>query len=241
MKLESDLGAVPRGGDSCRFVVWAPAISQVEVHSPERISKRDGVDMATARETSPPASSSFFAQNHDQVENPLKGDLLSALVSFEGLKLAAAVVLLSSFIPLLFMGEECEESSQFPYFVSHSDAALIEAVRRGRREESAWLREADEPPDPLEEATRRSANLDHGLRHREKHGILYGLYKELIKLRNETRGCAGLSKDRMEVVCLEGRAPWLFGAGTTRSRSRPSFILAISPCPSTFPCQRDVG
>ena len=66
-------------------------------------------------------------------------DRLSALVSFEGLKLAAAVVLLSPFIPLLFMGEEYGETAPFPYFVSHSDPDLIEAIRRGRREEFAHL------------------------------------------------------------------------------------------------------
>jgi maltooligosyltrehalose trehalohydrolase len=80
------------------------------------------------------------AQNHDQVGNRLKGDRLSALVSFEGLKLAAAVVLLSPFIPLLFMGEEYGETAPFPYFVSHSDPDLIEVVRRGRRAEFAMCR-----------------------------------------------------------------------------------------------------
>ncbi|MHB8067051.1 MAG: malto-oligosyltrehalose trehalohydrolase [Desulfobaccales bacterium] len=143
------------------------------------------------------------AQNHDQVGNRLKGDRLSALVSFEGLKLAAAVVLLSPFIPLLFMGEEYGETAPFPYFVSHSDPDLIEVVRRGRREEFAYLQGADEPPDPQEEATRQSASLDHSLRHQGKHRLLYKLYQELIKLRNETRAGAGLSKDRLEVVCLE--------------------------------------
>ena len=47
-----------------------------------------------------------FSQNHDQVGNRMRGDRLSALVSFESLKLAAGVVILSPFIPLFFMGEE---------------------------------------------------------------------------------------------------------------------------------------
>lgn len=141
-----------------------------------------------------------FAQNHDQVGNRRR---LSALISFEGLKLAAAVVLLSPFIPLLFMGEEYGETAPFPYFVSHSDPDLIEVVRRGRREEFAFCQWPEEPPDPQEEATRQSASLDHSLRHQGQHRLLYALYKELIKLRNETRGWAGLSKDRLEVVCLE--------------------------------------
>lgn len=144
-----------------------------------------------------------FSQNHDQVGNRPKGDRLSALVSFEGLKLEAAVVLLSPFMPLLFMGEEYGETAPFPYFVSHSDANLREAVRRGRRQEFAYLQGPDGPPDPQEEATRQSAVLDHNLRHQGKHRILYEWYKELIKLRSEIRAFAGLSKDRMEVVCLE--------------------------------------
>ena len=143
------------------------------------------------------------AQNHDQVGNRLKGDRLSALVSFEGLKLAAAVVLLSPFIPLLFMGEEYGETAPFPYFVSHSDPELIEVVRRGRRAEFACLQCLDEPPDPQAEATRQSATLDHSLRHQGKQRSLYELYKELLKLRNETRAGAGLSKDSLEVLCLE--------------------------------------
>ncbi len=113
------------------------------------------------------------------------------------------MVLLSPFIPLLFMGEEYGETAQFPYFVSHSDPDLIEAVRRGRREEFAYLQGSDEPLDPQEEATWQSASLDHSLRHQGKHRILHELYKELIKLRSDIRAFAGLSKDRMEVVCLE--------------------------------------
>ena len=70
-----------------------------------------------------------FAQNHDQVGNRLRGDRLSHLVSLEALKLAAGVILLSPFIPLLFMGEEYGEIAPFEYFVSHSDPGLIEAVR----------------------------------------------------------------------------------------------------------------
>ena len=144
-----------------------------------------------------------FAQNHDQAGNRPKGDRLSALVSFESLKLAAAAVLLSPFIPLLFMGEEYGETAPFPYFISHSDPDLREAVRRGRLHEFAYLQGSEEPPDPQEEATWQSAHLNHSLRDQGSHRILYEWHKELIKLRSEIRAFAGLSKDRMEVLCLE--------------------------------------
>jgi maltooligosyltrehalose trehalohydrolase len=76
-------------------------------------------------------------QNHDQVGNRARGERLSSLFDWESLKLAAGLVLLSPHIPLLFMGEEYNETAPFLYFVSHGDPALIEAVRRGRREEFA--------------------------------------------------------------------------------------------------------
>jgi maltooligosyltrehalose trehalohydrolase len=55
-----------------------------------------------------------FSQNHDQVGNRMQGERLSELVPFEALKLAAGTVLLSPFIPLLFMGEEYGEMSRLP-------------------------------------------------------------------------------------------------------------------------------
>jgi maltooligosyltrehalose trehalohydrolase len=96
-----------------------------------------------------------FAQNHDQVGNRMRGERLSQLVCRERMKLAAGVVFLSPFIPLLFMGEEYGETAPFPYFISHSDADLVEAVRRGRREEFAAFGWSQEPPDPQIPMTRR--------------------------------------------------------------------------------------
>src|SRR4029078_5219302 len=80
------------------------------------------------------------AQNHDQVGNRVRGDRLSQVVDFESTKLAAAATLLSPYVPLLFMGEEYGETAPFQYFVSHGDPTLIDAVRKGRREEVADLR-----------------------------------------------------------------------------------------------------
>ena len=107
-----------------------------------------------------------FCQNHDQVGNCAMGARLTQLVTMEGLKLAAGTVLLSPFIPLLFMGEEYGETSPFPYFVSHSDQSLVEAVRKGRREEFKAFEWPGEPPDPQAESTFMSAKVDHSLEER---------------------------------------------------------------------------
>lgn len=140
-----------------------------------------------------------FAQNHDQVGNRAQGERLSKLISFEGLKLAAGTVLLSPFIPLLFMGEEYAETAPFLYFVSHSDPALAEAVRKGRQREFAAFDRA-RPPDPQDEATYNRSRLNHHQRDGGHHRLISEFYKELIRLRTETPALAQLSKDNLEVL-----------------------------------------
>ncbi|MDR3553591.1 MAG: malto-oligosyltrehalose trehalohydrolase, partial [Syntrophobacteraceae bacterium] len=100
------------------------------------------------------------SQNHDQVGNRMLGERLSTLISFEAQKLAAAVVLLSPFLPLLFMGEEYGEQAPFLYFVDHTDPELREAVRKGRREEFNGFIWQGEPPDPASMETFLKSRLD---------------------------------------------------------------------------------
>lgn len=126
-----------------------------------------------------------YAQNHDQIGNRMLGDRLSSSLTFEQLKLTAAAVLLSPFTPLLFMGEEYCEVAPFPYFVSHTEPQLVEAVRRGRAEEFEAFAWAGEPPDPQAETTFRSAVLDWNLRDTGKHAVLLALHRELLRLRTE--------------------------------------------------------
>jgi maltooligosyltrehalose trehalohydrolase len=144
-----------------------------------------------------------FAQNHDQVGNRLRGDRLSHLVSLEALKLAAGVILLSPFIPLLFMGEEYGEIAPFEYFVSHSDPGLIEAVRGGRREEFAAFRWQSVPSDPQDEATFLRAKVNHELHRHGDHRVLLELHRELIRLRREIPAFRALSKAHLDVHGME--------------------------------------
>ncbi|HYS52380.1 MAG TPA: malto-oligosyltrehalose trehalohydrolase [Thermoanaerobaculia bacterium] len=121
-----------------------------------------------------------FAQNHDQVGNRMHGERLSTLVSPEKLRLAAAVVVLSPFLPMLFMGEEYGETAPFQYFTSHSDPGLIEAVRRGRREEFEDFEWVGEAPDPHDHETFRRSKLNW-----REDGPLRDLYRDLLRLRRE--------------------------------------------------------
>jgi maltooligosyltrehalose trehalohydrolase len=133
------------------------------------------------------AASKFVVctQNHDQVGNRASGERLTALVDFESLKLAGGINLLSPFVPLLFMGEEYGETAPFQYFTSHGDPALVEAVRRGRREEFAAFGWEQNVPDPQDEQTYLRSHLNHSLRDGSKQQMLLRFYQELIRIRRE--------------------------------------------------------
>jgi len=143
------------------------------------------------------------SQNHDQVGNRMLGERLGQLVNFEHLKLAASVVLLSPYIPLLFMGEEYGETAPFYYFISHFDPGLVAAVQHGRREEFAAFQGQGEPPDPQAEGTFWRSKLDHTLRDQEPHQTLLAFTHELIRLRTGLAALAAMDKETMEIVGYE--------------------------------------
>ncbi|MFH1062751.1 MAG: malto-oligosyltrehalose trehalohydrolase [Candidatus Omnitrophota bacterium] len=124
-----------------------------------------------------------FSQNHDQIGNRVKGERLSALVSFEALKVAAGTVLLSANIPLLFMGEEYGENAPFLYFMSFHDKQLIEAIRAGRKKEFASFNWQGEPDDPYAEETFLKSKLKWDIIKNEKQRVLLEFYKKLIQIR----------------------------------------------------------
>lgn len=146
-----------------------------------------------------------FSQNHDQIGNRMKGERLSTLVDYEKLKLAAGLVLLSPFIPLLFMGEEYGETAPFQYFVDHSDPDLLQAVAKGRKKEFKAFEWQEEIPEPHRKETFLRAGLDHALKEKEPHRTLHAYYRELMRLRKEIPALFHLSKKQMRVGMDEDR------------------------------------
>lgn len=160
-----------------------------------------------------------FAQNHDQVGNRMKGDRLSRLVSFPSLKLVAAAVLLSPFLPLLFMGEEYGEEAPFQFFISHGDPALVEATRNGRQEEFAAFRWEGKIPDPQDEATFLHSKLNRSVSAQGEHRALMEFYRELIRLRRALPALARLSKLDLEVTERENEKVLLICRGSGDDRA----------------------
>jgi len=138
------------------------------------------------------------AQNHDQVGNRMHGERLAALVSVEKVRVAAAAIVLSPFLPMLFMGEEYGELAPFQYFTSHGDSDLIEAVRKGRLEEFDDFDWEGDPPDPHDEQTFVRSKLNWSLAARDEHASIRRLYKLLLALRRDVPALRRLDLDAVE-------------------------------------------
>jgi maltooligosyltrehalose trehalohydrolase len=144
------------------------------------------------------------SQNHDQVGNRAFGERLSTLVPSDRLRLAAAIVLLSPYVPLLFMGEEYGETAPFHYFIEHGDEALAQAVREGRQREFTEMARSAPAIDPQAEETFTRSKLDWTKRDSDDGRRLLALYSDLLALRREEpalRAGAG-------VAHVQGGAEW---------------------------------
>ncbi len=127
-----------------------------------------------------------FAQDHDQIGNRAAGDRLAAGVSPGRLAVSAVLTLTAPGTPMLFMGEEWGATTPWPFFTSHPEPELGEAVRAGRVAEFArmgWDESA--VPDPQDPDTFRSAVLDWSEPGRAGHRGLLELYRGLARLRRE--------------------------------------------------------
>ncbi|WP_066380152.1 MULTISPECIES: malto-oligosyltrehalose trehalohydrolase [unclassified Anabaena] len=153
----------------------------------------------------PPHQFIVAIQNHDQIGNRILGERLSQLVTFEALKLAAGAVILSPYIPLLFMGEEYGELAPFTYFVSHSDPDLIKAVREGRKREFAEFHAEGEPPDPESPESFLMCKLHWDKRQQGKHKIIYDFYRHLIQLRQKHPALRTDNRQNLQAGCIEDK------------------------------------
>lgn len=129
-----------------------------------------------------------YAQNHDQVGNRALGERTSQLLSSDQIKLAAALVFTSPFLPMLFQGEEWGSKAPFLYFTDHEEPSLGKAVYEGRKKEfSDFERIADKIPHPQSEDTFKQSQLRWGELGQPPHDALLEWYQRLIKLRREQK------------------------------------------------------
>jgi maltooligosyltrehalose trehalohydrolase len=160
------------------------------------------------------SGSRFFAylQNHDQVGNRAVGERSSMLMGTGLLKVAAALVLCSPFVPMLFQGEEWGASTPFQYFTDHGDAELGRAVREGRRKEfAAFGWDPGDVPDPQDPATFRRSKLDWDEAAGPPHADLLAWHRHLVRLRREVPALAAAADGHLDQVAVrfDEEARWL--------------------------------
>jgi maltooligosyltrehalose trehalohydrolase len=171
---------------------------------------------------------------HELAPRGLQGGRLPELAP--RLWVAAALLLTSPFVPLIFQGEEWGASTPFPYFTDHADIELGRAVTDGRRREfAAFGWDPADVPDPQDPATFDSARLDWAEPGKEAHGDLLDWYRELIRLRRQHADLSDHGSDRVRVLSDE-RAGWL-----VVRRADMSVAVNLGSADWTFPVGRRAG
>jgi maltooligosyltrehalose trehalohydrolase len=166
-----------------------------------------------------------FLQDHDQVGNRAQGDRSSALLSDGLLKVGAALLLLSPFTPMLFMGEEWGARTPWQFFSDHA-GDLGEAVRVGRRSEFAshgWS--TDEIPDPQDPETFRRSTLDWSEPSTERGAALLDWHRRLIALRGEEPDLAAGELSQVSCTYSDADAGAEGGFGSGAEPGERWFVL----------------
>jgi len=150
-----------------------------------------------------------YLQTHDQVGNRATGDRIGAALTPGQLAIGAALVLTSTFTPMVFMGEEWAASTPWQFFTDLDDPQLAAAVSEGRSAEFAehgWA--AADVPDPQSPATRDASVLRWDERGQGDHGRVLAWYRSLIDLR---RRVPALRTGRLDEVAVrwDDEARWL--------------------------------
>lgn len=166
-----------------------------------------------------------FIQNHDQVGNRAVGDRIAQSVGADRAKIAAALVLLGPFIPMLFQGEEWAASSPFLYFADHKDRELAQQVSEGRKREFlAFGWDPSTIPDPESQATFERSKLNWNELSKPTHAEMLDWYRQLIQLRRTIPSLNNGEPGNTEVAYSEEQR-WL-------RVMRGRIVIAISLAPS---------
>lgn len=187
-------------GDFAQEGAWATTTRGAFLHTGTWSTFRGRAWGAPVPEGTDPRRFVVFGSNHDQVGNRALGDRPSATLDDDTLAAQAALVLLSPYTPMLFMGEEWGTRRPFRFFTDHPEEDLAATVRDGRRREFAdfgW--EAEQIPDPQDPATRTVSVLDWSEQDQPGHSRMLAWYRQMTALRRRlSLGGPGVSWPRAQ-------------------------------------------
>jgi maltooligosyltrehalose trehalohydrolase len=151
-----------------------------------------------------------YLQNHDQIGNRARGERLSQLTNPNRLKIGAALVLLSPYVPMVFQGEEWAASTPFLFIVDFTaEPDLAKAVVQGRmREFAAFGWNAADIPDASSRESLLRCQLNWEELSSAVHADMLAWYRSLIQLR---RSSPALSSGCLEdtSVTFDEAEQWL--------------------------------
>ena len=172
-----------------------------------------------------------FNQNHDIPGNRPGGERLSVLVDLPRLKLAAAAILLSPYLPMLFMGEEYGEKAPFYFFSDYSDPEIIRGLSSRKQDFASFNFEGD-LQDPQSEQTFITSRINWDQRTDGDHATLLEWHRQLISLRRTNPLLKDCSKNNFRADLLGNQGLALYRHGADQSQYLLC-ILNLSPDPLT--------
>ena len=174
----------------------------------------------------PPRKFVHCISNHDQVGNRAMGERLNHSVSREAYLAASALLCLTPYTPLLFMGQEWAASTPFLFFTDHNED-LGRKVTNGRREEFKDFAAFNTPaaleriPDPQAAKTFADSKLIWDELGDEKKSLALELYRKCLELRRAEPAFRPVSRETWHVVALE------MGVGALRFKGSESDWLLL--------------
>ena len=171
-------------GDFAEVGAWAKAYGRAFLHNGTWSTFRERNWGAPVPEDTDPRRFVVFGSDHDQVGNRAVGDRPSVILDDAALAATAALVLLSPYTPMLFMGEEWGTRTPFQFFTDHEEDDLARSVSEGRvREFAGFGWDADEIPDPQAAATVEASRLRWSELDEAEHARMLAWYQALTTLR----------------------------------------------------------
>jgi maltooligosyltrehalose trehalohydrolase len=175
-----------------------------------------------------------FIQNHDQVGNRAVGDRIAQSAGIDRAKIAAALVLLGPFIPMLFQGEEWAATAPFLYFADHGDPELARQVSEGRKREFlAFGWDPSTIPDPEKRETFLRSKLNWDELSQPTHAGMIAWYRTLIRMRRSTPSLNNGEPGNSKVTFSEEQRWFCMARGST--------VVAcnLAPSPRSLPIPSD--
>ena len=195
-------------------------------HYRGNISKSTGKPRGTPCRHLPPEKFIHCISNHDQAGNRAHGDRLHHSISPARYRAISALICLTPYTPLLFMGQEWAASSPFLFFTDH-ETALGKLITAGRRKEFSDFPEFTESsdraqiPDPQSKETFLRSKLKWKERKSGIHAQILALYREALRLRRQLRPPLPPTRKSWTVRVLD----WGIGALDFSSMEEHSLLL----------------